>query len=112
MDDIKTRTFSEELTQLAELRARAEGLQANTLSRHKTAINAFEDILNGSRTRMVRPGRWIGAYSAEGATSTVASNMKFLAAIMEWDGVQEHPDAELFTRTAHAIRQALAVRAA
>jgi macrodomain Ter protein organizer (MatP/YcbG family) len=109
--EVTTATLSEELTQLAEERARAEGLLANTLSRHKTAINAFADILNGSRTRITRPGRWIGAYSAEEATSTVVSNMKFLAAIMEWPGVQVHPDAELFARIAHAIRQALAVRA-
>lgn len=105
-------TFTEELLLIAEERANAEGLQSKTLTRQKAAINAFSDVLSGHPTRMIRPGRWIGLYSAEEATSTVISNMKFVAAILEWEGVKNHPNTALCVRVARAIRQALAVRVA
>lgn len=103
--------FTDKLILIAEKRASEEGLQKKTLARQKNAISYFEEILNGNHTRMIRPGRWIGEYSAEGATSTVISNMRFIAAIMEWEGVKNGGCEKLCEKTARAIRQALAVRA-
>lgn len=96
---------------IAEARAKAEGLQGNTLSRHRSAINALADTLNGSAVRLVRPGRWVSLYAREPSTSTLTSNMKFLASILEWTESQSYPQADFYLRIAHAIRQALAVKA-
>lgn len=109
---VEVEGLASEVLRMAVARAESVGLQGNTLARHKAAINAFEDVLNGSRKRMVRPGLWIGKYNANGATSTVTSNMKFLAAILDWAVEQGHEEADLFQRLARAIRCALAVRAA
>lgn len=111
-NETEVATLTAEILEIAGKRASVEGLQGNTLSRHKTAINAFEDILNGSRKRMLRPGRWISLYATEDVTSTVISNMKFLAAILEWAVEQDYPDSVFFHRLSRAIRCALAVRAA
>lgn len=96
---------------IAEVRASAEGLQGNTLARHRSAINAMADVLNGSAVRLARPGIWVSMYAREPSTSTVISNMKFVASILEWAGAQEYEQASQYRRIAGAIRQALAVRA-
>ncbi|HEY3591905.1 MAG TPA: hypothetical protein VGL07_17830 [Buttiauxella sp.] len=100
-----------EVLAIAEARAIAEGLQSNTLSRHRSAINALADTLNGSAVRLVRPGRWVSLYAREPSTSTLTSNMKFLASILEWTESQGYEKSGQYIRIAHAIRQALAVKA-
>lgn len=100
-----------ELMAIAEARATAEGLQGNTLSRHRSAINALSDTLNISMTRLTRPGMWVALYAREPSTSTVISNMKFVASILEWTESQQYEHAAQYLRIAAAIRQALAVRA-
>jgi hypothetical protein len=96
---------------IAEARAKAEGLQGNTLSRHRSAINAMAEALNGSAIRLTRPGMWVSMYAREPSTSTVISNMKFVASILEWTESQQYEQAPFYLRIAGAIRQALAVRA-
>ncbi|MGK0743596.1 hypothetical protein ACSFCX_03840 [Yokenella regensburgei] len=96
---------------IAEARATAEGLLGNTLSRHCCAINALADVLNGSPVRLTRPGLWVSLYAREPSTSTVISNMKFVASILEWTETQGYERAGFYLRVAAAIRQALAVKA-
>lgn len=100
-----------EILEIAEVRAKAEGLQGNTLARHRCAINALTDVLNGSSVRLTRPGMWVSLYAREASTSTVISNMKFLASILEWAGAQGYEKGDFYRRVAVAIRQALAVKA-
>lgn len=108
--DINT-SLTAEILAIAEARAVSEGLQGNTLTRHRSAIKALTDTLNGSTVRLVRPGRWVSLYAREPSTSTLTSNMKFVASILEWTEARGYPQADFYLRIAHAIRQALAVKA-
>ena len=96
---------------IAEARAAAENLLGNTLSRHRSAINALADALNGSPDRIVRPGYWVSLYAREPSTSNVISNIKFVASILEWTEGREYENGVQYLRIAQAIRLALAVKA-
>lgn len=105
-----TRGFVDELLIIAEERAKIEGTAHKTLTRHKYALNASVEALGVARSKLPRPGVWVSLYSKEGTTSTVISNMKFIASILEWASEREYKDAVFYAGVAHAIRQALAVR--
>lgn len=100
-----------DIVAIAETRAAAEGLLGSTLSRHRTAINSLSEALNGSPVRLTRPGMWVSLYAREPSTSTVISNMKFIASILEWTETQHYDQTAYYLRIAGAIRQALAVKA-
>ncbi|WFZ22187.1 hypothetical protein NFK58_12805 [Citrobacter portucalensis] len=101
----------EDILAIAEARATAENLLGNTLSRHRSAINALADALNGSPDRIVRPGYWVSLYARAPSTSTLISNMKFVASILEWTETQDYANKAQYQRIAQAIRLALAVKA-
>ncbi|MNY45009.1 hypothetical protein D3C86_1800820 [compost metagenome] len=96
---------------IAEARATAENLLKDTLKRHRSAINALTDALNGSPDRIVRPGFWVSLYAREPSTSTLISNMKFVASVLEWTEGRDYEKSAHYLRIAHAIRLALAVKA-
>lgn len=106
-----SRTFVDEVLSLAGERAKIEGVSDKTLSRHRYAINACIDALGVMKAKVVRPGIWMQLYSKDGVTSTVISNMKFVAAILEWGAErEEYENRALYMKVARAIRQAIAVR--
>ncbi|MBH2948228.1 hypothetical protein [Serratia marcescens] len=119
MDVIKTgyrdrkisRDFVDEVISLACERAKIEGVSDKTLSRHKYAINACISALGVMKAKVVKPGIWMQLYTKDGVTSTVISNMRFVAAILEWGAEREEFENKvLYMKVARAIRQAIAVR--
>lgn len=95
---------------LAVERAGSENLLDSSLSRHKSAVKSLYHALNGSPARIVRPGYWVSLYAREPSTSTLISNMKFVASIMEWGYARGMEEGRYFYQIAKAIRVALAVR--
>lgn len=104
------RVFVDEIISIAEARAAENGTNKKTFTRHKCAINACESVLGMSRDKIHKPGVWL-KFSQHAISSTAISNMKFIAAILEWaSGKDEYSDKELYKKTADAIRQACAIR--
>lgn len=120
MVEIKTRfnerkivtNLVDDVLQIVNERAEAEGVSKATASRHATAVRGVVKALGVSRSKVVKPAPWIALYARQNATSTAISNMKFVAVILEWAEAQNHIDGEFYGQIARAIRTALAVRAA
>lgn len=103
--------FVNEVVEIATARAEAEGTNPKTLSRHKYAITSSVEVLGVARSKITKPGVWAALYLKDEVTSTVISNMKFIASILEWAAESgRYDDATHYAKIARAIRLALAVR--
>lgn len=81
-----SRDLIEEALKLVADRSEREGVSKDTTKRHASAIRGVIPALGVVKSKVIKPGVWVALYARSDSTSTVISNMKFTAVILNGRG--------------------------